>query len=168
MGRRTIALSSLQFAPSSEPQCQSSQRRRAGSRRRHLRDSARAVVAMRLRVARGYPQSVNLRRDAEQAGREVTSFLWAEMRMARKACAGGAAGVTAGCQGTITLPNTAHEIDIATKPALIYGWRIAWSPISQCARNEVQREALLVHDLHHEHPHPPRQVEAHRRQSRHQ
>jgi hypothetical protein len=35
-------------------------------------------------------------------------------------CARGAAAVTAGCQGIVTLPDTAHELDITTKPARIY------------------------------------------------
>jgi hypothetical protein len=34
--------------------------------------------------------------------------------------------------------------------------RIAWSTVSRCARNEVQRGVLPAHDPHREHPHPPR------------
>jgi hypothetical protein len=43
-------------------------------------------MKVRLKVARRYPHSVHLRRDAEQAGREVTRFLWADMRWV-KTCA---------------------------------------------------------------------------------
>ena len=48
-------------------------------------DAVQAVVAMkvRLRVARRCSHSVHPRRDAEQAGRDVTRFLWADMRRLR-------------------------------------------------------------------------------------
>jgi hypothetical protein len=51
----------------------------------------------------------------------------------------GAASITVGCQGIETLPDTVHELDIATKAARIYTnmSRIAWSPVSKCARNEL-------------------------------
>ena len=84
-------------------------------------------MKVRLKVARRYLHSVHLRRDAEQAGHEVTRFLWAD-EVGENMCARGAAGVTAGCQGIATLPDTAHRHGyVACMHS--YGRRIAWSPI---------------------------------------
>jgi hypothetical protein len=71
------------------------------------------------------------------------------------ACARGTAGVTVGCQGIVMLPDTAYELDIATT-LHAYILEIAGPPVSQCARNEVERGALPMHDLHREYSHPPR------------
>jgi hypothetical protein len=124
IGRRTIALSSLQFARSGQPQCHHPndvRHRCAGCYRHHLRDAVQAVVMKaRLRVARRYTYTVHLRRDAERTGREVTRRLRADGYEGKDVCARCAADVTVGCQGIVTLPDTAHELDIATKPARIY------------------------------------------------
>jgi hypothetical protein len=32
----------------------------------------------------------------------------------------GAAGIVVGCQGIVTLPDTAHELGVATKPVRVY------------------------------------------------
>jgi hypothetical protein len=87
------------------------------------------MVAMkvRLKVAREYTCTMYLRRDK---GR----FEESEDVSTR-----GAAGIAIGCQGIETLSDTVHELNIATKAAHIYTniSRIAWSPVSQCARNDL-------------------------------
>jgi hypothetical protein len=63
------------------------------------------------------------------------------------ACAGDAACINVGCQDIVTLSDTGKELGIATNPVCIT-YRVAWSPVSQCARNEVyNRGENLTHDL---------------------
>ena len=52
-------------------------------------------------------------------------------------CARSAAGVAIGCQGIVTLPDTAHELGIATKSARIYTYRGLRGRRLACAKNEV-------------------------------
>jgi len=67
----------------------------------------------------------------------------------------GAAGVTVGCQGIVTLLDTA--LNSASLQNLHVFIRIKDRVVTgQCARNEVCRGALPMHDLHREHLHPPR------------
>ena len=69
--------------------------------------TVRAAVAMKvlLRVTHRYTQTVHLCRDTEQVGREVTRRLRGGHEESEDACARGAAGITFGCQGIVTLPN---------------------------------------------------------------
>jgi hypothetical protein len=55
------------------------------------------------------------------------------------ACARGVAGVTVGCQGIVTLPDTVHELSIATSlhAYIRIRIRVVTSKLSQCARSEV-------------------------------
>ena len=55
-------------------------------------------------------------------------------------------GVTVGGQGTVMLPDTAHRLDIATKPAHIDDCRI----IGKLVR-ETRYRSLPGRDLHREH-----------------
>jgi hypothetical protein len=67
----------------------------------------------------------------------------------------GAAGVAVGCQGIVTLPDTA--LNSASLQSLHVFIRIQDRVVTgQRARNGVYRGALPTHDLHREHPHPPR------------
>jgi hypothetical protein len=93
----------------------------AGNCRHHLCDAVQAVVAMKvqLRVAHRYTHTVHLRRDADRMGHEVTRRLRVDMRRV-KMRALEALQVTVGCKGIVTLPNTAHELGITTKPARIF------------------------------------------------
>ena len=51
------------------------------------------------------------------------------------ACARGTAGVAVGCQSTLTLPDTAHELGIAAKPACVYN-SVSWSSFACTAPGE--------------------------------
>jgi hypothetical protein len=71
-------------------------------------------------LARGYTHTVHLRRDAERGG--TCNDGGYEYKEGEGACAE-ALLVTVGCQGIVTLPDTAHGLDIATKPARIRSYR---------------------------------------------
>ena len=77
LGRRTISLyrrSLHALASLSANHPNDVRHRPADNHSYHLHDAAQAVAAMKVRSrdARRYPHSVHLRRDAEQAGREVS------------------------------------------------------------------------------------------------
>ena len=70
-------------------------------------------------------------------GREGDQALQGGYEEGEDAYTRGAAGVTVGCQGIITLPDSVHELGIATKPAHIYTYGDSRAPVSQCVRNGV-------------------------------
>jgi len=98
-----------------------------------------------------------------RVGREVTRHEGG-YEEGEDACARGAAGVTVGCQGIVTLPDTTHDLGIAAKPARIYTYR--------GSRGHQLASVPEMRNRGEPYPHmisiastPITQAEAHRRQS---
>jgi hypothetical protein len=110
---------------------------------------------------------VHIRRDAEQAGREVIKFLWADEEV--RPCALEALLVSLLVAKASKRCQTLH-VSLTSLQSLHACIRMEDRVVTNKPAPEMRYGGggLPAYGLHHENPYPPRQAEANRRQSRHQ